>query len=120
MLERLEVTRDLHYGVRLLRKSPIFTTVAVVSLALGIGANTAIFTLVDAVLLRTLPVKHPEQLVILNWGGAKRLDISSSYSRGSGDGHGGFILDVFSWRILNEMRRSRNLDSVFGIAPLPS
>jgi predicted permease len=112
---------DLRYGLRMLRKSPVFATVAVVSLALGIGANTAIFTLIDAVLLRTLPVRSPEQLVILRWGAAKRLDISSSYSSGGGDGHGGFVLNVFSWRILNEMRaRNRSLDSIFGFAPLPS
>jgi predicted permease len=119
-MERLELPRDLCYGLRMLRKSPIFATVAVVSLALGIGANTAIFTLIDAVLLRTLPVRNPEQLVILRWGGAKRLDISSSYSSGGGDGHGGFVLNVFSWRIVDEMRRSRSLDTVFGFAPLPS
>jgi predicted permease len=120
MMERLGLIRDLRYGLRTMRKSPIFATVAVASLALGIGANTAIFTLIDAVLLRTLPVRHPEQLVILRWGAAKRLDISSSYSSGGGDGHGGFVQNVFSWRILNGMRRSRTLDSVFGFAPLPS
>jgi predicted permease len=120
MMDRLEWARDLRYGLRMLRKSPIFATVAVVSLALGIGANTAIFTLIDAILLRTLPVRNPQQLVILRWAAAKRLDISSSYSSGGDDGHGGFVLNVFSWPVLNEMRRSRSLDSVFGFAPLPS
>jgi len=55
--------RDLRYGWRVLRKNPAFTLVAVLSLALGIGANTAIFQLVDAVRLRTLPVKNPGELV---------------------------------------------------------
>ncbi len=55
--------RDLRFGVRLLRRSPGFTTVAALSLALGIGANTAIFQLLDAVRLRSLPVKDPGQLV---------------------------------------------------------
>src|SRR5580765_5290282 len=58
--------RDLQYAVRGLVRSPLFTSVALVSIALGIGANTAIFTLVDEVLLRRLPVKHPEQLVLFN------------------------------------------------------
>src|SRR4026207_858215 len=58
--------RDLRYAWRGLSRSPLFTLVALLSIALGIGANTAIFTLVDEVLLRTLPVKNPEQLVLFN------------------------------------------------------
>ncbi|HTG99474.1 MAG TPA: ABC transporter permease [Vicinamibacterales bacterium] len=56
---------DLRLALRGLRRSPLFTTVAILSLALGIGANTAIFTLIDQILLRKLPVKSPDQLVML-------------------------------------------------------
>lgn len=55
--------KDLHYAVRMLRANPGFAATAIVSLALGIGANTAIFSLIDALLLRALPVGHPERLV---------------------------------------------------------
>jgi predicted permease len=60
------LSRDLRYAFRGLARSPLFTGVALLSIALGIGANTAIFTLVDEVLLRRLPVKEPHQLVLFN------------------------------------------------------
>src|SRR6185503_2616439 len=58
-------TSDVRLAIRSLARSPLFATVAILSLALGIGANTAIFTLIDQILLRKLPVSHPEQLVML-------------------------------------------------------
>jgi predicted permease len=64
---RLEsIVRDLRYAIRSLESRPAFTLTVVATLALGIGANTAIFTLVDALVLRPLPVAHPEQLVIVS------------------------------------------------------
>src|SRR5688500_20157508 len=65
--------RDLRYGARILSKNPVFTTVAVISLALGIGANTAVFSVINAVLLRSLPFKDPESLVLV-WGDARNQD----------------------------------------------
>jgi len=72
-----QVLQDFRYSLRTLRKSPVFLAVAVLSLALGVGANTAIFTLINQLILQPLRVKHPEQLVMLagrgehyggNWG----------------------------------------------------
>ena len=70
---------DLRFAIRLLAKERWFTTVAVVSLALGIGANTAIFSLMDAVILRTLPVTNPQQLVFFGHGTGERPGFSSNY-----------------------------------------
>src|ERR1700722_19164956 len=60
-----DLFHDVRYGLRLLGKNPGFTAVAILTLALGIGANTAIFSLVDTVMLKMLPVQKPEELVVL-------------------------------------------------------
>lgn len=74
------IIQDVRYAIRILIKAPTFTAVVVVTLALSIGANTAIFSLMDQIMLRALPVHHPEELVILDPQGPNRGRVEGSHA----------------------------------------
>ncbi len=93
--------QDLRFSLRLLRRNPGFTTVVVVCLALGIGANSAIFSVMDALMLRLLPVKNPEQLVLLGEG----------HASGVNDGFPHSEPDLFSRSFYGEIRAKSDVFS---------
>ncbi|HWD99119.1 MAG TPA: ABC transporter permease [Bryobacteraceae bacterium] len=94
-----DLARDLAFAWRVLRKSPVFTLTALASLALGIGANTAIYSFIDAIMVRALPIAHPENLVVLNWR-AKGWPKVVYSQHGDGDEEGTFPYQA--WELLRD------------------
>jgi len=113
------IIQDGRYGLRMLRKNPAFTTVTVLTLALGIGANTAIFSVLDAVMLQNLPVEHPQQLVVVNWTSkdwpAIVEDLEGSNRKDSGSG--GWLSESLPTPIFDALRtHSETLSDVFAFS----
>jgi hypothetical protein len=104
--------QDLRYGWRALSRSPLFTAMAVLSLALGIGANTAIYGVMDVMMLRALPVRNPGELVVLNWRAKRFPDVVRSNSGNTYDEPGGGKTSPdFPWPVYELFRNHNNVFS---------
>ena len=102
--------QDLRYGVRMLLKNPGFTLIVVLSLALGIGANTAIFSLLDVVLLKSLPVQEPDRIVL--FGNARDTGLTDGFPNKS--------WDLFSYPFYQDVRqRNEAFSEVSAILSIP-
>ena len=97
--------RDLHFGLRQLQRNPILTCVGIASLALGIGANTAIFAAAKRVLFDTLPVTSPHQLRMLTWVSGHEQPVPPVWGDVGPNEAGGLIGNGFSYPVLEEMRK---------------
>jgi predicted permease len=97
--------RDLHFGLRQLQRNPILTCVGIASLALGIGANTAIFTAAKQVLFDTLPVTSPHQLRMLTWVSGHQQTVPPVWGDVGPNDAGGLTGNAFSYPVLEEMRK---------------
>jgi predicted permease len=111
LLEQL--AQDIRYGLRTMAANKTFSAMAILSLALGIGANTAIFSFMDSILLRSLPVPEPQSLVILSWRAPHReINGSNRHNNSFADPNGGFVGGFFAYPAFELLRKH---DSVFSI-----
>ncbi len=118
-----ELGQDIRYGCRTMAANKAFSTLAVLSLALGIGANTAIFSFMDSILLRSLPVADPESLVVLNWhsrppqdGGKEPVHVMHGLQGLAWPGEkGAMVLGIFPYRAFETLREENPVFStLFG------
>jgi predicted permease len=111
--------QDIRYGLRQLRRSPGLTAVIVFSLTLGIGANTAVFTLMDAVMLKMLPIKDPQRLVLFGWiSQGESFDVTTSgYGLANPQQREGHL--SFAFPFVEQLgAQSKVFSSVFGFVPM--
>jgi predicted permease len=100
--------QDIRLALRRLRKAPLFAAVAIISISLGIGANTAVFSLLDQVLMRSLPVKDPDRLLLIKADGPRSGWMNASYDSDL----------IFSYPVYREFRDSKLFDGVLARAPI--
>jgi hypothetical protein len=100
--------RDLRFGARQLLRNPVLTCVGITSLALGIGANTAIFTVANAVLLDSLPVEAPGQLRMLTWVSGHEQLVTPVWGDIWSNESGGLTSTAFSYPVFEELRARKD------------
>ncbi len=106
-----QLAQDVRYGLRTIAANKTFSAMAILSLALGIGANTAIFSFMDAMLMRSLPVSDPQSLVILSWHTPRpEMNGSNRHDEDYDDPHGGYIGGIFSYPAFEMLRKN---DAIF-------
>jgi macrolide transport system ATP-binding/permease protein len=110
--------QDIRYALRAMKGNKVFTCMAAVSLALGIGANTAIYSFMDAIMLRALPVRHPEQLLILNWRAKGESSVVNGHSGSSYAEPGGSVTSPnFPYQAFEFLRdHNQSFSTLFGYA----
>ncbi len=116
-----QLAQDVRYALRMMARNPLFTAMATLSLALGIGANTAIYSFMDAVLLRALPVKHPEELIVLKWRAKIHPPVMhSGFGSMYKDGESGRMSPNYPWAAYELLRTNQSVLSTlfaYGSAP---
>src|SRR5262249_8666507 len=110
-----QLTQDIRYGLRTMAANPLFTAMAALSLALGIGANTAIYGFMDAILLRSLPVQRPGQLVVINWRAKDRPAVIHGHNGARHRDKAGTTSPNFPFAAFQHLRANHDaLSTVFG------